>query len=49
MQFTHSVELAGLIELQIGHRTASIDPSKAFPHRAHAAASGSVSAPHSLQ
>src|SRR6267378_2831024 len=48
-QFTHSVASAGLIELQMGQKTACMDPSKACPHRPHAVASREVSAPHSLQ
>src|SRR5713226_2075996 len=48
-QFTHSVALAGLIELQIGQKTAWMEPSKGCPHRPHAVASGVVSAAHSLQ
>jgi hypothetical protein len=37
------------MELQMGQKTACIDPAKDCPQRAHAVASDFVSAPHSLQ
>ena len=49
LQFTHSAASTGLMELQIGQNTACMDPVKGCSQRAHACASGWVSAPHSLQ
>ena len=47
--FLHSWTSAGFTELQMGQRTASMNPSNAAPQLPHFSASGSVLAPQSLQ